>query len=140
MKRFTMLGLLVAMAALVVAISPAGAAGPRCADITGENHNYAARGTITVGLILDGASDAGASTTCKSVTYTLVISGVSGGPIVVSQKGDNIFTGITFSDTDDNICISATTTSSGGKVYDAAPDAGCLEISVGSSGGGSGFT
>jgi hypothetical protein len=140
MRRFTALCLLVGMAALAVATTSATGAGPRCADITGENHSYATRGTINVGLILDGASDAVASTPCKSVTYTLVISGVSTGPIVVTQKGDNLFTSITFSDTDDNICISATTSSSGGKVHDAAPDVGCLEISVGSSGGGSGFT
>ena len=69
----------------------------------------------------------------------MIISGITGAPLVVSQKGDNLFSGVTFSDTDDNICISATTGSSGGKVHDAAPDAGCLEISVGHAGGGSGF-
>ena len=129
-----------AVAALAIAVSAGAESGPKCADITGENHNYAAQGTITVGLILDGASDAGASVPCKSVTYTLVISGITGAPKVVSQKGNNIFTAVTFSDTDNNICISATAGSSGGKAHDAAPDAGCIEISVGSSGGGSGFS
>ncbi len=125
--------------ALTAAVSAGAESGPRCADITGENHNYATKGTITVGLILDGAADAGASTPCKSVTYTLVISGITGAPLVVTQKGNNIFSGVTFTDADNNICISATTGSSGGKVHDAAPNAGCIEISVGSSGGGSGF-
>jgi hypothetical protein len=142
MRRATTAALVLAalgVAMLAVTVSAAAESGPRCADITGENHNYAAQGTVSVGLILDGAADALASTPCKSVTYTLVISGISGTPRVVSQKGNHLFEGITFSDTDNNICISATTGPSGGKVHDAAPDAGCLEISVGSTGGGSGF-
>lgn len=117
----------------------AGESGPKCADITGENHNYTTVGHVNVGLILAGASDAATSVPCKSVTYTLVISGISGQPVVVSQKGSNLFTGVTFSDNDNNICISATTSSSGGKVHDFAPDVGCLEISFGSTGGGGGM-
>jgi hypothetical protein len=128
-----------ALAASAVSFAAAGESGPACADITGENHNYATRGTISFGLILAGASDAQTSVPCKSVTYTLVISGISGSPLVVQQKGNNLFTNVQFSDADDNICISATTSSSGGKVHDAAPDVGCLEISVGSTGGRGGF-
>ena len=142
MRRITTSALLLValgMAALAVAVSAGAESGPRCADITGENHNYAVQGTINVGLILDGAADAINSTPCKSVTYTLIISGITGSPKVVTQKGDNLFAGVTFGDVDNNICISATAGSSGGKVHDAAPDAGCLEISVGSTGGGSGF-
>lgn len=127
-----------ALAASAVSLA-AGESGPKCADITGENHNYATRGTINFGLILAGASDAVSSVPCKSVTYTLVISGISGSPLVVQQKGNNLFANVQFSDVDDNICISATTSSSGGKVHDAAPDVGCLEISVGSTGGAGGF-
>ena len=127
-----------ALAASAVSLA-AGESGPKCADITGENHNYATQGTINFGLILAGASDAVSSVPCKSVTYTLVISGTGGPPTVVEQKGNNLFTNVQFGDTDDNICVSATTSSSGGKVHDAAPDAGCLEISVGSTGGRGGF-
>lgn len=143
MRRVTAVAaLLVAFGtvALAIAVSAGAESGPRCADITGENHNYATLGTINVGLILDGASDAVASTPCKSITYTLIISGINGPPLVVTQKGSNLFNGVTFNDVDNNICISATAGSSGGKVHDAAPDAGCIEISVGSTGGGSGFS
>ena len=143
MRRITTSALLLValgVAALGIAVSAGAESGPRCADITGENHNYAVNGTINVGLILDGAADAVNSTPCKSVTYTLIISGITGSPKVVTQKGDNLFTGVTFQDGDNNICISATASSSGGKVHDAAPDAGCIEISVGSTGGGSGFS
>lgn len=142
MRRVTTSALLLAalgVAALAIAVSAGAESGPKCANITGENHNYATRGSINVGLILDGAADAVNSTPCKSVNYTLVISAISEPPKVVTQKGNHLFTGVTFSDTDDNVCISATTSSSGGKVHDAAPDAGCLEISVGSTGGGAGF-
>jgi hypothetical protein len=143
MKRLTVGVAVLATAAAVLTSTAvalaAGESGPKCADITGENHNYAARGAINVGLILAGAPDAVSSVPCKSVTYTLVISGISGGSKVISQKGDNLFAGVTFSDADDNICISATSGSSGGKAHDTAPDVGCLEISVGSTGGGSGF-
>jgi hypothetical protein len=139
-RRFLAAGVAIAGAVLAMGVVSAGAeSGPACADITGENHNYATRGTVSVGLILAGASDAVTSEPCRSVTYTLVISGITGSPLVISQKGNNLFSGITFSDTDDNICISATTSPSTAKVHDAAPDQGCLEISVGSTGGGSGF-
>ena len=124
--------------ALAVAVSAGAESGPRCADITGANWNYATQGTINFGLILDGAADAPSSTPCKSVNYTLIISGISGSPKVVTQKGDNLFFSQTFSDTDNNICVSATA-GSAGKVHDAAPDAGCLEISVGTTGAGGGF-
>lgn len=141
MKQFRAGALLIVVlgAALAVWASPGTAAGPRCADITGEQHNYAAQGTISVALLLDGAGDVTTSVPCRSVTYTLIISGISGGPLVVEQKGDSTFESITFTDNDNNICISATAGSSGGKVHDSAPDAGCLEISVGSTGAGGGF-
>lgn len=129
-----------AVAALAIGVSGAvGESGPACADITGENHTYPTRGTLNLGLILAGAVDATSSTPCKSVVYTVVVSGITGPPVVVSRKGDNLFPGITFSDTDDNVCISATSASSGGRIHDAAPNQGCLEISVGSTGGVAGF-
>ena len=87
----------VAVAAAALAgsgVVAAGESGPKCADITGENHNYATRGTINFGLILAGASDAVSSVPCKSVTYTLVISGISGSPLVVQQKGNNLFANV----------------------------------------------
>jgi hypothetical protein len=124
--------------ALVGVSSAVGESGPRCADITDANWNYLTAGEVSVGLVLDGAGDALASTPCKSVTYTLVISGVNQGPIVIRQKGDHLFEDVEISDADNNICISATAGSSGGKVHDAAPNAGCFEITLGTSGAGAG--
>jgi hypothetical protein len=141
--RFLALGAASAGAVLAIGVVSAGAeSGPSCADITGANFDYTARGTVTVGLILAGASDSEVSIPCRNITYTFIISGIPGDPVVVTQKGipaSNIFRNITFGDNDDNICISATASSPGGKVHDAAPDQGCLEISVGSTGGTSGF-
>ena len=56
MRRYTVI--VVAVAALVASTAlaasavslAAGESGPKCADITGENHNYATRGTINFGL------------------------------------------------------------------------------------------
>lgn len=131
----------IAAAVLVAGVSNArGESGPSCADITGETHgptNFfdatTGRGTLNVRLLTASGS------ACKQVTYTLVVSGVTGTPIVISQKGSLDFTGIGYADTDNKVCISATTASSGGHVYDAAPDAGCIEITSGTTGGGSGF-
>jgi hypothetical protein len=139
MRRVTAASLLsavlVAGALLAASVSLAAESGPKCADITHISWNYPTGGTINVGLVLNNAATAEASAPCKSVTYTLIISGITGGPLVVPQKGNHLFTGVTFGDTDNNICISATTSSSGGKTHDAAPDVGCLEVTVGTSGG-----
>ena len=135
---FLLVGVATATVTLAMAVTAGAESGPRCADITSVNWNYLTAAEVTVGLVLDGAADAGASTPCKSVTYTLVISGVSGSPIVRTQKGNNIFEDVPISDIDNNICISATASSSGGKVHDAAPNAGCFEVTFGTSGAGAG--
>lgn len=129
-----------AVAALAVGVSGAvGETGPACADITGETHgplsfwnSSTGEGTLNVQLLTASES------ACKQVTYTLVVSGVTSGPIVQSQKGDTSFV-VNYSDTDNKVCISATT-SAGGHVHDAAPDAGCIEIVSGTAGGPSGFS
>lgn len=125
--------------ALAMTVSAAAESGPRCADITNEGHNYRAVGDLSFGLTLDGAADPLVSTPCKSVVYTVTISGINGPPITISQRGDNTFEITGFTDTDNKICVSATTTSAGGKIHDAAPDAGCIEITVGTTGAGGGF-
>lgn len=134
-------GALAAAVLVAGAVSAGAESGPSCADITGETHgplNFynATTGTGTLNVRLLTAS----GTACKQVTYTLVVSGVTGAPIVISQKGSAEFNAISYSDTDNKVCISATTTSSGGHVYDSAPDAGCIEITSGTTGGGSGFS
>ena len=139
MKRHGLMFLLAAVVAALAASGASGESGPNCADIVGETHNYTydagtSTGRISLQLLLSGGDAA-----CKHITYTLVVSGVSGSPLVVSQKGSVDFVGITFGDSDNKVCISAETASAGGHVYDAAPDAGCLEITAGASGGTSGF-
>lgn len=142
MKQVVTVFLLVAAAALAPVAAGSGPGvegGPSCADIVGETHSYSydsAAGTGAINLQLQLAGGAAA---CKQITYTLVVSGVSGTPVATTQKGSVEFVGITFSDTDNKVCISATTGSAGGHVYDAAPDLGCLEITAGASGGTSGF-
>ena len=108
--------------------------GPRCADITHVGWNYATQGdqrrTRTQRRSRRPELDA-----VQGVTYTLAVQRCQQRAIVLTQKGNHLFEGVQFTDVDNNICISATTASSGGKVHDAAPDAGCLEVSVGTSGG-----
>jgi hypothetical protein len=131
-----------AAAVLVAGVSSArGESGPKCADITGETHGptnfYNATtetGTLNVQFLLASGTD------CKQLTYTLVVSGITGSPIVISQKGSSTFLGINYSDTDGTVCISGTTASNGGHVHDAAPDTSCIEITSGTTGGGSGFS
>lgn len=142
MRRVKTAGLLVAAlaaAALVAGAVSAGAeSGPACADITGETHgplsfyNGTTGGTLNVRLLT------ASGTACKQVTYTLAVSGVTGGPIVQSQQGNADFT-VTYADSDNKVCISATTSAGGRHAHDAAPDAGCLELTSGTTGGGSGF-
>ena len=55
-------------------------------------------------------------------------------PLDGSAQWLNIATG----DDDPNICVFATT-SHNGKVYDTAPDTGCLVLTAGTTGGGTGF-
>jgi hypothetical protein len=142
MKRVFTVLLLVVLAALTTVAAGSGAggeSGPGCADVINETHNYsydAAAGTGVISLRMQLSGDAAA---CKQITYTLVVSGVSGNPVVTTQKGSVDFVQVRFGDTDNKICISGTTTSAGGHVYDNAPDLGCLEITPGVSGGTSGF-
>jgi hypothetical protein len=130
-----------AVAALVGGVSSAGGeSGPACADITAETHgpvtfwdSATGRGLLTVDVRTRSASS------CKQITYILAISGVNNGPVVVTQKGSALFSQIEYFDTDNRVCISATTGAGGGHVHDAAPDVGCLEIQSGTTGAPGGF-
>ena len=131
-----------AVAALAIGVTGAvGESGPACADITGETHgpltfwnSSTGEGTLNVQLQTRASA-------CKQVTYTLAVSGVINGPIVQSQKGENATSFVVnYTDTDNKVCISATTSAGGGKTHDAAPDSGCIEIVSGTSGGASGFS
>lgn len=139
-KTVSLAAVALAAAALVAGVSSAGGeSGPACADITAETHNYSYNsGTATYTLGVNLLLPTGVSA-CRSITYTLIVSGVTGAPIVVSQKGSTELLASNFADGDNKVCISATT-SSGGHIHDAAPSAGCLEISLGTTGGGSGFS
>lgn len=133
-------GALAAVVLVVGAVTAGAESGPKCADITGETHgglNFWNSTTGAGSLNVDLATASGDA--CKQVTYTLVVSGVTGPPVVVSQKGNDVFLSVAYTDTDNQVCISATTASSGGHVHDAAPDASCLVITSGTTGGGGGF-
>jgi hypothetical protein len=119
----------------------AGESGPKCANITGETHNYVAVSANTYRLGLELLLGAPA---CQQITYTLyVVQDTGATPVAVDQTGASA-TGnpqfvTTVTDDDTVICVFATSASQGGHVHDRAPDTGCLEIAAGSSGGGSGF-
>ena len=125
---------LTALTAVTVSLA-AGESGPKCADLTSANTNYRqnADGTYTLGVefLLGPTENIPA---CKQITYTLTIDGVGSSPIVVSQQGNAQFVR-TFSDTDNQACISGTTASSGGHVHDRGPDTGCVAIAAGPVGG-----
>jgi hypothetical protein len=114
--------------------------GPPCRDITDGQFNYTQTGTGTFNLnaqLLLG--DDGAAPPCKQLTYTLyVLVDPDSAPVAFAQDGAVQWTGITFSDDDSNICVYATT-SHNAKVLDTAPDSGCLVLTAGTTGGGSGF-
>ena len=156
MRRFLVGALLTAslagaaLVAAAVSVAAAGESGPKCADITGETHNYRGTGTggappgpYTFGMELLLAGPA-----CKSVTYTVYIvedPGATATPIEqsgTSSAGSPQFIA-TVNDDDGTICVYATTASKGGKVHDRAPDEtatpNCLELTAPAAGGGSTF-
>ena len=120
--------------------------GPPCRDINNGTFNYSNTGTNTYNLnaqLLLGADNAAAP--CKQVTYTLYVlvdgtdpTAPGATPLVFAQDGSASWTGITITDDDPNICVYATT-SHNAKVFDTAPDAGCLVLTAGQTGGGGGF-
>jgi hypothetical protein len=147
------IGLLLATLALtaVAATAPSlsggavgDANGPPCRDITNGQFNYSQTGTGTFNLnaqVLLG--DDGSAAACKQITYTLYVlvdgtDPTGGTPLAFPQDGSTQWTGIAISDDDPNICVFATT-GHNAKVFDTAPDSGCLVLTAGTTGGGSGF-
>lgn len=135
---------------LVLAVSPAPAGridgdsgGPTCADIVnGAVVDYSA-GTLSFALQT-------AAPSCKGLTYTVevysdadpthpfIASGSASGTKQVDVTGTP-FLIVTISGLPaaDSYCISAK--SSDSRVFDVAPDTGCISFPVSSSGGQSGF-
>ncbi len=130
-----MAGFLLA-AAVVLATTSAGAVpgdtdvrGPRCADIVDGAGFY------------DGTEvnfrETLAAPSCKQVTYTLYVLDEPGDttPLATaSQTGDgtstNVFFRVAVADDDSTVCVYGTT-SIGGKIFDRAPDTGCVTLAVG---------
>lgn len=150
MKRLTAAFAVLASTAAAVlvlgAVSAGAESGPNCADITGETHNYRGTGTAggppgpyTLGVELLLAAPA-----CKQIVYTLYVvqdagsTPVAFAPSGLSTAGNPTFQ-TTINDDDATICIYAETATKGGKVFDRAPDASCLEFTAPASGGASGF-
>ena len=142
--------------ALVVAVSPANTAkiddthgGPTCADITNNSGiNDYTTGTLTFAIGTVAPS-------CKGLTYTVSVYDDTTGALVGtgSAKGNKTTApGVTDGSgfvivsvpideskvtTRDSFCIVAT--SSDDRVFDRAPDTGCVSFPVSGSGGQGGF-
>lgn len=149
MKKVIGLPLLALVLAALVGLAPGAARavtgdanGPSCRDITNGQFNYTQTGTNTFNLnaqLLLG--DAGTTAPCKQVTYTLYVIVDGADPATATaypQDGNAQWLNIAISDDDSNICVFATT-SHNGKVFDTAPDSGCLVVTAGTTGGGGGF-
>jgi hypothetical protein len=147
MNRLTLLALVICGALAFTAASgvaePEGTVQPACADITDGSAFYhvntdpanTVQGTIFL-----------AAPSCKDVTYTVTVSYLSGGKTKVktlSFKGNGVddflrFTVPNVSSDDGTVCVSFST-SKGSKVYDTAPDSGCVPVAEDSGPAGSPF-
>jgi hypothetical protein len=122
--------------------------GPRCADITDGSAFYDVAtdpDTFSADVFVAAAS-------CKGTTYTLIVTDEESGLIYTdSTQGDGdaffadgtdivtLSTSVT-SDVSGTVCFYVTTTNTGGRVLDRAPDTGCRPVAKGQTGGGSGFS
>ena len=140
---------LIAALLLMLAVSPAVAKGPKCADLRSTN----AAGTLNSRASFDGATDEVAgqfflgAASCRTITYTLYILDDEGDATPIAQasvqgSGTNpveIFVSdVTPGDSD--VCAYVVT-SRGKNTFDRAPADGCvILLDDGSSpGGGKGF-
>jgi len=147
----------ICVTALVVAVSPASTAkiddvhgGPVCADIT-NNSGIASYENGTLTFVIGTAAPS-----CRGITYTvyayddtgehtvLLGTGSATGNKSASPDGDGsgfVFVTVPIdtsaATTQDSFCIVAT--SSDDRVFDRAPDTGCISFPVSSSGGQGGF-
>jgi hypothetical protein len=163
MKRFAasllLTGALALGAASAVGADPVGdSTGPACSDIVlgGVSYNFDLSPFHTVTAAIGYNAP-----TCKDVQYTLVVDFLVGGKMkekTQTLKGTGDTTAVTECDTsgncvtfyplsfqinnipvtDDNNVYVYTYTSSGGKLYDRAPDDGVVTLCQDCSGGGSG--
>ena len=101
--------------------------GPACLDIVAGSGVYDGS-VLAFRVTLAGPA-------CRAGTYTLVVADSQGGSTIAtatpsSVSGSQVFYTVPVSQADGSVCVSATT-SLGGRVFDTAPDAGCIEIAVG---------
>jgi hypothetical protein len=133
-KRVFWTIVLTAVTALLVIALPgmSGAApgsdvnGPACVNINGWTPSYAGGGAAR-----------------DQPTYTLYIVTDTGAdpvaiPGTIDSTGGLFFGPVTVTDDDPDICVYATS-SRGSRILDTAPDTGCLSLTAGGTGGGSGF-
>jgi hypothetical protein len=153
MRQHRTIALLVALAALLVipatgTTAPADQVrGPGCGDITlsdstGQLPAYRGTegGAATVEALLTTAKPS-----CSSGVYTISLYTDTSQTTLIDSRtftGDDVTSEFlaTFSLTSapDSVCIVATSTRSG-HLIDAAPNSGCFELVINSSGGGSGI-
>jgi hypothetical protein len=148
-KKVIGLPLLAFVLAALVALAPGAAQssigdanGPACRDITNGTFNYAMNPDGTFNLnaqLLLG--DAGTTPACKSTTYTLyvIVDGTDPTTALPFAKDGSAqwLNEITITDDDPTICVFATTAT--GRVFDTAPDTGCLSLTAPTTGGPGGF-
>lgn len=139
--------------ALVLGVSPASTAkidnlngGPTCADITNDSGIFDySNGTLT--FVLSTASPS-----CRGITYTvnayddstgafLGTGSATGNKVALPDGTGYVIVTVPIDQTavtsTDSFCISAT--SSDDRVFDQAPDSGCISFPVSASGGQTGF-
>jgi hypothetical protein len=132
-----------ALAAGLVLLATAGpaaakpeATGPKCADIlvTGNYTTDTDTGNPTVTFLFDEPL-----ASCSQVTYSAYVYASAGGTLLASgsTRGDGGQIGYLFElpGGPSSVCLSATSSSPGGKTFDAAPDTGCV-VAVLDAGGG----
>ena len=135
--------LAVAALALAVGIPSLALAepGPSCADIVGGSGTYGSTGQVNLVLDLESAA-------CSQFTYTYYVvtaedpEGRAVSPIEQqTAEGDLLFQTNVNPETNETICVYATTAAGGGKhVFDRALDTGCFPIARSSSPGFTGFS
>lgn len=157
MKRFfvgSALALAAAAAVLVGGASrAAGDGGPPCSNITGATVNYrlvaGTSNTYSFAADLRLADETRSAPICANVVYTLYIitdeTNPNATPIQLGPQSSDLFGPTSFTDSNNVICIYATSTLLSSKtgepvtVFDRAPNSGCASLTASGVGGEIGF-
>lgn len=122
--------LLLAMAVPASAAKPE-ASGPACADIVDGTASYVTEGddrNVVVNMFT-------AAPSCSNITYTVNVLSADGSTLLASAStpgdGTTEFGLIaTVPGEESTVCVYLTSSSPGGKVFDRAPDTGCVTLQL----------